>query len=406
VLKPGGAYTAAWAIIPVDRPDFWDFVNACRRIRNVNFPLTQMFAFLTPTPEMQPLLTDERLKEFVHNKSANVVCSGIEYPRYKGMYAHGTVLQGLDESPNAKHNDRVRALCPGVKTEFYFHCFLDVGEDAPTKYADARTLLADGTQATYGQPYDRIFFPTLENQFGRDIGKNIDFIFDTIKADGVYWDEMTYSRYQYHYGEPWDGCSGDIDAQTGKLLRKKSSVTLLSQPFVAYHIKRIQARGPLMANGAPHTRTIADLHFQTFVETAAISNCLRAILYSPVALGDHISERKEVDAYRWMTDALNYGCLYSWYDYHVWPYYETLTKYMFPTTPVELHEGFIIGRERIITNRSGLFGWGDKSKHEVHVFNDEGKEVPGFRAPTLTKGGKTYTELRIAEGWTAAIVRK
>ena len=49
---------------------------------------------------------------------------------------------------------------------------------------------------------------------------------------------------------------------------------------------------------------------------------------------------------------------------------------MFPITPVELHEGYIIGQERIVTNRSGLFGWGDDSRHEVHVFDDQGREVP------------------------------
>jgi hypothetical protein len=42
----------------------------------------------------------------------------------------------------------------------------------------------------------------------------------------------------------------------------------------------------------------------------------------------------------------------------------------------------------------------------VHAFDDTGREVPDFKAPTVTKNGKTYTELRIAEGWTAAIVRK
>ncbi|MCE5240342.1 hypothetical protein LLH23_17900 [bacterium] len=405
VLKPGGTYTAEWAIVPTDRPDFWDFVNACRRLRNVNFPLTQMFAFLSAKPDVEQW-SDEKLVQFIRNKSANVVCASIDYPRYKGNYAHGTVFQALDLSNYARHNERVRRLCPEVKTQVYFHCYIDVGDESPTKYADARTLLANGEQANYGKPADRIFLPTLDNQFGRDIGKNIDAIFDVCKADGVYWDELAYSAYKYHYGEPWDGCSGDIDPQTGKLVRKKTSVTLASQPFLVYNMKRIMARGPLMANGAPHTRTMADLHYQTFVETASISNCLRAVLYSPVALGDHISERKEIDAYRWMTSALDFGCLYSWYAASVWADTPTLTQHMFPTTPVELHEGFIIGQERIVTNRSGLFGWGDQSAHEVHVFNDEGREVPDFKAPTVTQDGKTYTELRIAEGWTAAIVRK
>ena len=73
--------------------------------------------------------------------------------------------------------------------------------------------------------------------------------------------------------------------------------------------------------------------------------------FSPVALGDHISERKQIDSYHWMTDALNYGCLYNWYPDHFLAEYETLTKYMFPSTPIELHEGYIIAKERIVTSR-------------------------------------------------------
>jgi hypothetical protein len=72
---------------------------------------------------------------------------------------------------------------------------------------------------------------------------------------------------------------------------------------------------------------------------------------------------------------------------------------------LELHEGYIIGDERIITKKSGLFGWGDASKHEVHVFDDTGREVEGFNAPVITIEGRAYTELRIAEDWSAAIIR-
>ena len=104
---------------------------------------------------------------------------------------------------------------------------------------------------------------------------------------------------------------------------------------------------------------------------------------------------------------LDYGCVSHWYsDLQVMPTFETITKFMYPITPVELHEGYIVGKERILANRSGLFGWGDASKHEVHVFDDTGREVPDFKAPTVERGGATFTELRIAEGWSAAIVRK
>jgi hypothetical protein len=79
---------------------------------------------------------------------------------------------------------------------------------------------------------------------------------------------------------------------------------------------------------------------------------------------------------------------------------------MFPTTPLELHEGYLLGKERIVTKVSGLFGWGDRSQHEVHVFDAEGREVKDFKAPTVVRDGQTYTELRIAEDWSAAIIRR
>jgi hypothetical protein len=85
---------------------------------------------------------------------------------------------------------------------------------------------------------------------------------------------------------------------------------------------------------------------------------------------------------------------------------------MFPITPIELHEGFIIGKERIITNRSGLFGWNDKSQHEIHIFDRTGREVElkDIKAPTVAKtyekDGARWTELRLGEGWSAAIIKQ
>ena len=183
----------------------------------------------------------------------------------------------------------------------------------------------------------------------------MDLILDEIGADGVYWDELEYSAYRYHYGEPWDGCSADIDQKSMKIARLKSSVTLLSQPWRVALAKKILARGPLVGNGQPHTRTMAALHFPRFVETGSPSNCAEAQLHSPIALGDHLTERSEVDAYRNMLGALDYGCLYHWYnDLTVMPTHPTLTAHMYPITPMELHEGYMIGRERIITTQRAV----------------------------------------------------
>ena len=74
-------------------------------------------------------------------------------------------------------------------------------------------------------------------------------------------------------------------------------------------------------------------------------------------------------------------------------------------TPLELHSGYVIGKERIITKRSGLFGWGDDSQFEVHIYDRVGRKTDEIRAPRVLKDGKAYTEIRFPEGYSAAIVR-
>lgn len=420
VLKPGVSYTAQWAILPVASGDYFAFVNAVRRLREVNFTLDGSFAFLRADPRLGATKwSDRECADFIRFKHAQFVCSGISWPRHHGRYPHGTCFQQMDWTATKQQIARLRQLAPQAKHLKYYHCFIDTLDEACERYADARLLRSDGTHADYGQPYDRLYVPTAENTFGRDVARNVELILgpqpDGIGCDGVYWDEFEYSRYQYAYhladreraGLPWDGVSADIDPKTLRIARRKSSVELISQPFRLALARSILARGPLVANGQPHTRTMLQLHFPRFVETGSISRCSRAQLYSPIALGDHLTERSERDAYRVMLRALDFGCLYYWYnDLTVVPTHPHLTSYMFPSTPVELGEGYLIAKERIVTNRSGWFGWGDSASHEVHVFDDQGREVPKFQAPTVVHKEMTFTELRLPEDYSAAIVRQ
>ncbi|HNR36311.1 MAG TPA: hypothetical protein PKO36_14105, partial [Candidatus Hydrogenedentes bacterium] len=338
--------------------------------------------------------------------SARWACASIDYPRYKGQYTHGTSFQEVPHDNYTASFNRWRSLAPGTQCLVYFHCFIDVLDEAPERYADARLLRPDGRQADYGKPHDRIFIPTETNRYGAAIAKNIDIIFDEIGAEGVYWDEHEYSRWHYHYGDPWDGCSGDIDPVKFTLGGLKSSVTLLSESWRVALAKRILQRGPLVGNGPPVTRAMAALRFPCFVETGSITHCTQAHLHSPIALGDHLTERNEADAYAVMLAALDYGCVYHWYgDVTVIPTHPHLTQYMFPITPIELHEGYIIGQERIVTKKSGCYGWGDASHHETHVFDDTGREQADFVVPTVERDGNRFSEIRIPEGWSAAIVR-
>jgi hypothetical protein len=84
----------------------------------------------------------------------------------------------------------------------------------------------------------------------------------------------------------------------------------------------------------------------------------------------------------------------------------TITEHMFPFTPIELHAGYLIGRERILTAKSGLFGWGDKSRRAVYVYGPDGRQIEGFQAPVKTIKGCVYSEVRLPPYCVAAIVRQ
>ncbi len=411
VLKPGAAYIAEWAILPTAEPDHWAFVNAARRMMGVNFRLEPMFTFAF---HQEPIYdwTDQRLRDFVRFKSANFVVQSNEASRYHGAYAYARAFAAVTRKPYIDFQKRIRGLFPDgdVKTGVYYHCFVDNFHGADDEaFADDRILDAAGNHVNYGGQHtrDQLYVPTLSNEFGRVTGRNVDIILDEIGADGVFWDEHQISRVNYTYNPAaWDGCSADIDPRTMHIRQLRSSIALLSLPWRKAIAERIMAHGPLITNGAPHTRTMLELRYPAFVETGSISYCGKMLLHSPIGLGDHLTERTFLDAYQGMCRMLDHGCLYAWYGHQIIPTYPTLTEHMFPFTPVELHAGYVIGVERILTNRSGLFGWGDDARFEAYVYDRNGRRTQEIEVPRVIRDGKAYAEVRLPEGYSAAIVRR
>ncbi len=408
-LPPGKTYTAEWAIMPTAKPDFWQFTNAARRLRDVNFPLRHVFAFMFYKKPVYDW-TEQRFRSFVDNKGANFLVQSLSVRNKNGYYARCTDWNTADLSEYRDFQKRVRDYYPGgeVQTGIYYDCFLDTTRENDEKFKADRALDSAGNHIDYGgkHTYMHYFIPTLEpGHWGEEVAKTVDVILDDIGADGIFWDEFTHSRGDYVFNHE-DGCSADIDPKTHKIRRTKGNVALVSLPFRLEQVRRIQEGDhPLIVNGAPYCRSMIDKKFMAFTETGSITNCRKMLLYSPVTLGDHLTEHKYADSYGVMHAALDHGCLYVWYS-HIFHDHVAPTKYMFPFTPIELHSGYLHGKERIVTNRSGNFGWGDQSDFEPHVFNSEGIEDPGFKVPKVTEDGATYAELRLPEGFFAILVRK
>ena len=409
VLGAGKTYTAEWAIVPVPAPDFWEFVNRARRAREVNFTLKWTFAFMSQ-PWPITMWTDEQFRQFIDNKSADFVVVSNNLARVRGRYPRCTEMYEADLSAYRAFFAKFRRLYPDgdVKAGHYYHCFLDTTPGNAERFHEDRALDGQGNHMDYGGKgsYMKLYLPTLrKGGWGEEIAKWVGLILDDFGADGIFWDEFTRSRAPFLY-DRWDGCTADIDPNTLRIRRRKGSVTLLSLPFREALVKRILGEGrPFVINGAPHTRTMVRHKFMAFTETGSITRCRRMLLHSPVALGDHLTERVEEDAYEVMLAALEHGCLYSWYSTRIFPTHKTLTEHMFPFTPVELHSGTVIGRERIITKRSGLFGWGDASAFRAYVYDREGRPTDKVAVSRVVRGEKAYAEVRIPEDYSVAIVR-
>ena len=102
------------------------------------------------------------------------------------------------------------------------------------------------------------------------------------------------------------------------------------------------------------------------------------------------------------TRALRMGALLVGTQY---TYEHEISPYVFPFTPIELHYGYLLGKERIITLHSGSYGWKDDGSLVVcHRFDKDGKRHPA-EWPTVLKDGATRTEVELDEGEVAVLVR-
>lgn len=421
VIKPKGSITLKFGVFPSEEKDYYSQINIMRRHLGVNFEIDgpQIFAaFRSPeavwsyTGEKFPITTatpDKDIRKQILNKGAKFVCvgsgGGIAFPQYKGAHPFGNAwLYVVNPQRFKSFVDRIKKAVPEVKTTIYFNCFLSNKDGDSEKYSESRSLNIDGSQAGYGK-YP-IFNPTSGSAYGKMQAKIIDIILDEIGADGIYWDESEYSTVYYHYGKPWDGVSADIDPVSHKIKRLKSSVILITQPWRTSQIEKIlNKKKVLIANFPPTTITMLKYKFPRFTETGSITHCYTTHLYTPIGLGDHMTEKNEKDAYRKMIEFLDYGSLYYWYYEGIWAPYPTLTSYMFPTTPVEIHSGYILGKERIITKKSGYFSFGDNSEADAHLFDEEGKEIKRDIS-SVKRDGKTYYKVELGEFESCVLIKK
>jgi hypothetical protein len=299
-----------------------------------------------------------------------------------------------------------------VKSLIYIHSFINTDPEGPEKHPDARIIAEDGSQYEnkgYTRQCGIPFFynyPALEpeNSYVEAMKRVIDMCLDRDKigADGIYWDELDWISTKYTF-DRWDGHSALLDEQHC-IKRKMSYVHLLSLSAKVKLIQYIHDKGGiLIGNSVATSETLTRLHFPRFVETAAGWYPARSHLYSPISLGDHMTVKDFPGLLDDIRAKLMWGTVYYYYAAPKQPY-GTITQHMFPFTPVELHRGWLLGKERIITAVPGTFSLGDLRPVKTYWYDAAGK-LTDKQGRERTNQGRRLVQLGLAEKEMAVIER-
>ena len=406
-VEPGREVTLEWSAYPVPQGDYWDFVNAVRRNWDTNFTIPGPFCFVGSYREKG--WSGPQWAEWVRSRGLRLVCGGIaKYPN--GKYAHGT---GIEHAPNyvsreADWVSKLHAAAPEVKVFSYFHAQCCTEPGGEEKYADSRLIDAKGVHLNYPYRYSLpLYLPTRENTYGKALWGYVGACLDTVRVDGLYWDEMSHSVLRFAEHAPWDGCTVLINGKTHEVIRKTTSVPLIMQPLKLEIVRHVRERGKLlMANTQAATRTMLRQKIVRFVETGSYSAVANTHLGCPLGLGNHHPEKTHADSTLNIRRILEYGGVYYGHIYYRDPAPWNCTAVMFPITPVELREGVVLGQERIHTARSGRFGWPDGAAAEVYVVNSEGARAEARMVRELSEKGRRLYEIRMPSDHFAVLVKR
>jgi len=405
-LDPGKSITLDWSIYPIAGGDYWDFVNAVRRAWDANFTIPGPFCFTMRFDANRPAAW---YGDWIARRGLKIVAGGIaQYP--DGRYAHGT---GILRAPQwvarqADWSRKMQEAVPGIEVLSYFHaqCCSEPGGEA--KYADSRLIDAAGNHLAYPYSYRLpLYVPTRENGYGQALWKYVQTCLGQVGSTGLYWDEMSYSLTEYAYQAPWDGVTVIIDPRTHAVTGKRSSVTLLMQPLELDIVRYLREQKKfLLANTQATTRTMLREKVLRFVETGSYSAMLGTHLGCPLGLGNHHLEATQADSARCAREILRQGGVYYGWLYERQPGPWNFTNVMYPLTPVELREGVVLGKERILTARSGLYGWPDGAAAEVYVIDGNGQRVTSPMVKSRELAGRHQYEIRMPSDHFAVLVRK
>jgi hypothetical protein len=437
-LAGGKTYTLRWTIYPSESKKYFSLINKVRRDWGVNHSIPG------PIGLFDWDIIDQKIRKTNVTMAPNTLWfeyhngAGVSREDYKKQYDDAAarlrkIAPGIKVMPFLETNlvpldvtklpdaESIPVRKSDDRSHGKYGLALNKEQTAvieKTKYADSIMRDANGNAIidTYYPKYPYVnlmVHPEIGNYRHQNILEQINYLLNHLEtADGVYFDQFVPGK-GAAFGErfdKWDGTSVVLDDK-GEIKQKYYSYALTGSTARAEILKTILAKDKIvMMNGQPVTRETQNLPVIRFQEmennsfdpmdfidkkppifkwqTACHLGC-------PMILGQRIGYEKwyrQTDLGRSLTKsiitALRNGLLYC--------YYTKLPKknvgygpvnHMFPFTPVELHEGVLIGKERIITCVSGKYTWPHEEKPQCFYFDCRGIDKAADFKMTKTENG-------------------
>lgn len=456
-LAPKKSYTTEWTIYPSPNRDYFAFVNKVRKDWKVNFTVPGPFVFTdnhvapgrtTKLYAIHPFFLYADGGHMDKDEFTKQV-----KPEVQSLLAAqpDAIPLGMIET-NLVTLDRNKLQGAQITTERKYGLELDMPQtriieqnplyapwaDSWPRTADGRAVV-DTYYAYKPNLMNMMAYPVIGNHQYDFMKWQSDYLMDTVGCKGIYIDQFDIGYSIKGVGRPdyskWDGHTVDLDAR-GQIIAKYTDATLVGSTARAALIKHIIGKGGIIVtNGHSCARETTGLPVCSFTETewsctdpkqlvettepADVGDCTAGHLSSPIGLGirptgifagnPYATEHFSEIIHKWVITCLKNGILYYYYmsnipatgpgagEYGV-------INYMFPFTPVELHSGWLVGKERTITAISGKYDWTHSEKPVCLVFDLKGRKLADPNVKMAKHGNAWQVDLKLSDWNETAVI--
>ena len=464
-LAAGHTETVVWTLYPSPKDDYWDFINRVRRDWGVNRTIPGPMAFrvnknlakwgcrigLTGMPPWHryaegAFLDDEAYQKKIEPKLAE---ARRLFPGVKMLGMVETNLVPFDATPyewkkllpltygDRKHPKSRYGIFASREATEKIDAVSELS-DSILRDADGRAMLDTYYIYTYSKrpSVNLMVQPEEGNRRFADMLDQVDFLLDRCGFDGIYFDQFQPSPRDGFRDDRWDGRTVEL-APDGSIARRRYSYAITGVSARAALLRRVAEKGGFsLTNGQATTRAEREAGVLSFQEME--NDPVNPLEYmdgkppefpwqtvshlgTPIVLGIRPQRLEPADAKpsHWpeiinksIITGLRNGVVYYYYGTEMLPNGETppdgsyeLCNLMFPFTPRELHEGWVYGKERLVTAVSGTFVVDGEGRPDVFRFDRAARPVVD-NLPTVTGvPGRWTVEVRL-DDWneTAVIV--